>query len=75
MTALYLSPNYARIGKIQTAELHIYQNLIGNCLTALAFGGSEQTNHDVVYLYRNIFDLRQPLRISRPSSGEPSRDS
>lgn len=67
---IYLSPMYARIGKSKPAELHIYQNVIGNCLTALAFGGSELQNHDVVYLYRNVFDLRNPVKTTRPSSRE-----
>jgi hypothetical protein len=65
---IYLSPMYARIGKAKPVQLHLYQNLIGNCLTALAFGGTEPTTQDTVFVYRNVFDLREPLRISRPSS-------
>jgi len=67
---IYLSPMYARIGKSK-AELHIYQNVFGNCLTALAFGGSELQNSDTVYLYRNVFDLRNPVKTGRPSSRDP----
>jgi hypothetical protein len=50
--------------------IHLYQNVFGNLLTALAFGGPELRNNDQVYLYRNVFDLRQPVKAGRPSSSE-----
>lgn len=65
---IYVSPMYQRIGKSKPAELHIYQNVIGSCLTALAFGGTETQNSDRVFIYRNVFDLRTPLKTVRPSS-------
>ena len=48
------------------AEIHIYQNIFRGCLTALAFGGSEETR-DKVFVYRNIFDLRPAVLTGRPS--------
>ena len=69
---IYLSPMYARHGK-RRAEVHIEQNLIGPCLTAFAFGGPEKTTDDTVWIYRNVVDLRQPLRSSRHSSGGASK--
>lgn len=66
---LYLSPMYPRYGP--KAELHIYQNYIGRCLTPLAFGGPEKTNDDTIYLYRNVIDERAPVNTGRPTSKEP----
>jgi len=71
---LYLSPMYTRYSK-RTAEVHVYQNYIGKCLTALAFGGPEKTNNDVAYVYRNVIDLRHPLRTGRPSTKNPAGGS
>lgn len=67
---IYLSPMYPRMGKAKPCEIHLYQNLFGNLLTALAFGGPEPKNNDQVYIYRNVFDLRTPVKAGRPSSGE-----
>jgi hypothetical protein len=67
---LYLSPMSTRYGK-RTAEVRVYQNYIGKCLTALAFGGPEELNNDVAYIYRNVIDLRHPLRTGRPSTKNP----
>lgn len=68
---LYLSPMYQRMGP-RKADVHIYQNYIGKCLTALAFGGPEKTTQDTVWLYRNVIDLRHPVRTGRPSSKNPA---
>jgi hypothetical protein len=67
---IYLSPMYPRYGK-RTAELKIGHNYIGRCLTALAFGGPEKSTTDTVYIYRNVIDLRTPLRTGRPSTANP----
>jgi hypothetical protein len=63
---IYLSPMYER-AKIfgGGATLYIYQNYFSRCLTMLAFGGTEE-NHDTVYFYRNIVDLRAPIQTGRP---------
>ena len=67
---IYLSPMYSRIGRGR-AEIHCYQNFIGRCLTALAFGGPEKVTEDTVYLYRNVVDLRAPVQMGRPSVKQP----
>ncbi len=51
------------------AEIHIFQNVFRGCLTALAFGGSEDTR-DKVFVYRNVFDLRPQVLTGRPSVRE-----
>jgi hypothetical protein len=67
---IYLSPMYPRYGK-RPAMIHLEQNHISRCLTALAFGGPEKTTADVVVIARNVIDLRTPLRTGRPSSANP----
>lgn len=68
---IYLSPMYER-HKIfgGGATLHISQNYLGRCLTVLAFGGTED-NHDTVYFYRNVVDLRAPIQTGRPGPKNP----
>lgn len=68
---LYLSQMYPRhlYGK-GGAEIRIYQNLFSRCLTALAFGGTEDTA-DRILVYRNVFDLRAPVYTGRPSAQKP----
>jgi hypothetical protein len=65
------------------AELRIEANESSACLTPLAFGGPEPVNQDLVYIYRNIFDLRANVPTGRPrtagaastfSSGKPIGD-
>lgn len=64
---VYLSPMYPRHQFMRDgAEIHIFQNVFRGCLTALAFGGSEDTR-DHVLIYRNIFDLRPAVLTGRPS--------
>ncbi len=64
---VYLSPMYPRhLFMRDGAEIHISQNLFRGCLTALAFGGSEDTR-DGVFIYRNVFDLRPEVLTGRPS--------
>jgi hypothetical protein len=61
---IYLSPMYPR-HLPEPAVLDVYQNHFTGCLTALAFGGPEQTT-DLVRIYRNIIDLRRPVPTGRP---------
>lgn len=64
---IYLSPMYPRhLFMGGGAEIHIHQNIFRGCLTALAFGGSEDTR-DKVFIYRNLFDLRPAVLTGRPS--------
>lgn len=64
---VYLSPMYPRhLFMGGGAEIHLYQNLFRGCLTAIAFGGSEDTR-DRVFIYRNLFDLRPAVLTGRPS--------
>jgi hypothetical protein len=67
---IYLSPMYTRLAK-PGAEIHLYQNHISKCLTALAFGGPELLNRDQVFIYRNVIDLTEPVQTGRPSSANP----
>jgi hypothetical protein len=69
---IYLSPMYER-HKIfgGGATLYFNQNYFSRCLTMLAFGGAEE-NHDTVYFYRNIVDLRAPILTGRPQPGSNS---
>jgi hypothetical protein len=65
---VYLSPMYPRhLFMGGGAEIHISQNVFRGCLTALAFGGSEDTR-DRVFVYRNVFDLRPAVLTGRPTT-------
>ena len=65
---IYLSQMYPRHLYMRGgAESHIYQNVFRGTLTALAFGGCEDSK-DTIYIYRNIFDLRDPIYTARPST-------
>ena len=65
---IYLSPMYLK-HKLEALDpqIHIYQNVFRQQLTALAFGGTETTTRDQVYIYRNLFDLRGRVQTGRPS--------
>lgn len=67
---IYLSPMYPRLDR-KGADVHLYQNHLSRCLTALAFGGPELVNRDQVWIYRNVIDLREPVATGRPSSANP----
>ncbi|QDU26410.1 hypothetical protein ETAA8_14880 [Anatilimnocola aggregata] len=69
---IYLSPMYQR-HKLDGIDpkLVIHHNVFRQLLTALAFGGNEPNTHDLIYVYRNIFDLRQPIMASRMSETKP----
>jgi hypothetical protein len=73
---IYLSPMYRRYRLDKTdPEIQIYQNLFRGMLTALAYGGSEPTTEDRVVIYRNVFDLRQPVYTGRPSTRNPKANT
>ena len=64
---IYLSPMYPRhLFMGGGAEIHVFQNIFRGCLTAIAFGGSEETR-DRVFIYRNLFDLRPAVLTGRLS--------
>jgi hypothetical protein len=68
---IYLSPMYPRHVYLRGgATVHLYQNIIARCLTALAFGGTEDTQ-DTIYFYRNVVDLRGPVPTGRPTPEKP----
>ncbi|MBW3540732.1 MAG: right-handed parallel beta-helix repeat-containing protein [Planctomycetes bacterium] len=66
---VYLSPMYLRHRlEQQDPEIHLFQNVFRQVLTALAFGGPEPITRDTVFVYRNEFDLRRPVQTGRPST-------
>lgn len=79
---IYLSPMYASYS-LAPFEIHLYQNVVRDCLTALAFGGPETRNSDRVFIYRNLFALNGLVPTGRPAeagafcrltSGKPMGD-
>lgn len=62
---IYLSPMYPSYSA-QPFEIHIYQNVMRDCLTALAFGGPEARTTDRIFIYRNLFQLNTRVPTSRP---------
>jgi len=68
---VYLSQMYPRhLYMGNGAEVRLFQNVFRGCLTALAFGGPEDTR-DQLYVYRNVFDLTQPVPTGRPTAERP----
>jgi hypothetical protein len=66
---MYVSPVYNYGG----GEQHIYENYFSRILTCFAFGGPVTNVKDTsVYIYRNVVDLRQPVRYGRPSAAKPA---
>jgi hypothetical protein len=63
---MYLSPMYANY-RGSPAKIEIYENLITECLTAVAFGGPELVTSDTIYIYRNRFLLDTVVPTARPS--------
>ena len=63
---IYLSPMYASYSQAPY-EIHVYQNVLRDCLTALAFGGPEQRNTDRVFIYRNLLQLNTQVATGRPT--------
>lgn len=70
---IYLSPMYANYKGVPF-EIHIYQNVIRDVLTAIAFGGPEQINTDRAYIYRNLIELNDLVPTGRPTDiTQPAR--
>ena len=72
---IYLSPMYQRHKLDGTdPQIRVHHNVFKQLLTALAFGGNEPNTHDQIYVYRNVFDLREPIMAARMSEtrAEPS---
>ena len=72
---IYLSPMYQRHKLDGTdPQILIHHNLFRSLLTALAFGGNEPNTHDQIFVYRNVFNLREPVMAARMSEtkAEPS---
>lgn len=57
------------IDEYKTQNLHIFQNVITQCLSAVSYSGG--TVSGPTYIYRNLIDLRQPTAGVRP---RPSGD-
>ncbi len=68
---IYLSQMYPRhLYQGSGARIEIYENVFSRALTAIAFGGLEDTADDI-YIYRNVFDLRGGVNYGRPSEKNP----
>jgi parallel beta helix pectate lyase-like protein/uncharacterized protein DUF1565 len=52
------------LDKVETRNLHIFQNAITQCLSAISFGGIKLS--DKTHIYRNLIDLRRPTAGNRP---------
>jgi hypothetical protein len=69
---IYLSQMYPRhLYMGSGAEVKVFENAFRGCLTAIAFGGTEDTR-DRVFIYRNLFDLRSPILTGRPTETRPA---
>ncbi|WP_254513258.1 right-handed parallel beta-helix repeat-containing protein [Anatilimnocola floriformis] len=69
---IYLSPMYQRHkldGK--DPQILIHHNHFRALLTALAFGGNEPNTHDQIFVYRNVFNLREKVMAGRMSENNP----
>jgi len=66
---LYLSPMYLRHRLDKTdPQIHVYQNEFRGILTSIAFGGTETSTHDQLFIFRNVFDHRPKVQTGRPST-------
>jgi hypothetical protein len=69
---IYLSPMYLRHRLEATdPKIQIDSNTFRQLLTPLAFGGDRPETADTVFICRNVFDLRHPVRTGRPSTKDP----
>lgn len=62
---IYLSPMYPSYSA-KPFEIHIYQNVFRDSLTAVAFGGPEPRTTDRIFIYRNLFQLNTRVHTGRP---------
>jgi hypothetical protein len=69
---IYLSPMYLRHRLEKTdPQIQIDSNTSRQLLTPIAFGGDRPETADQVFICRNVFDLRHPVRTGRPSVRNP----
>jgi hypothetical protein len=56
-----------------TDGLYMYQNLISTCTTAVSADprGGPGGN---IFIYRNVIDMRRPVKFNRPSPNKPTGD-
>jgi hypothetical protein len=52
------------IDQIETHDLLVFQNVFTRCLSAISAGGTRVSGP--TYIYRNLFDLREPTVGARP---------
>ena len=78
---IFLTATTAYDGTTPGGNTHIYQNLLRRCLTTFAFGvghgrqkmtASGRQTGGGVFIYRNVFDLREPVHYQQPAEGEPA---
>jgi hypothetical protein len=69
---IYLSPMYLR-HRLEATDptIQIDSNTFRQLLTPIAFGGDRPETADQVFICRNVFDLRHPVRTGRPSTKKP----
>lgn len=69
---VYLSPMY-KLHRLEDSDPQIYieGNLFRQVLTPIAFGGPWPETRDLIYIYRNVIDLRKSVQTGRPSSKAP----
>lgn len=65
--AIYLSSPTPAISD----DIHIYQNLIRQCVTPFGAHGRGGPGGEL-FVYRNVIDLRKPLRFNRPTPQKPN---
>lgn len=82
---IFVTATATATGETPGGNTLIYQNHIGRCLTALAFGvghGRQSITPDGriatgkgVFLMRNVFDFREPVMYGRPRSSDDAIDA
>jgi len=68
---LFLTAHTDEAGAVSGGPIYIYQNVLSRCLSSLAFGigsGKQTRTGAGVYVFRNVFDLREPVAYHRPAS-------
>lgn len=76
---VFLTAGTGYDGETPGGDVHIYQNLFRRCLTTFAFGvghGRQKSLPDRIQtgqgvaIYRNVIDLRRPVKYHLPGSAE-----
>ncbi len=74
---LFLTAHTDEAGVVWGGPIYIYQNVLSRCLSSLAFGigsGKQTRTGAGVYVFRNVFDLREPVAYHRPASAAESQE-